>query len=92
MPGVQIALPALLFSITQEKNDIWISLMALKPKKKLFALCVESIDSEDLEKRKIYQVVFDSDTADKGNLRAVDESDEDYLCPESYFILVELPA
>jgi len=65
--------------------------MAQKSKKKLFALCVENKDCEDLEKRKIYQVIFDKDAADEGYLRVIDESGEDYLYPESYFIFIELP-
>jgi hypothetical protein len=56
-----------------------------------FALCVENKDCEDLEKRKIYQVIPDENAASEGFLRVIDESGEDYLYPESYFILVQLP-
>ena len=56
-----------------------------------FALCVENKDSEDLEKRKIYQLIPDEDASREGYLRAIDESGEDYLYPQSYFILVQLP-
>ena len=56
-----------------------------------FALCVENKDCEDLEKRKIYQVIPDEDAAREGYLRVIDESGEDYLYPQSYFILVQLP-
>jgi hypothetical protein len=55
------------------------------------ALCVENKDCEDLEKRKIYQVIPDEDAAREGYLRVIDESSEDYLYPQSYFILVQLP-
>lgn len=65
--------------------------MAHKTKKTLFALCVENKDCEDLETRKIYQVILDNEAADEGYLRVIDESGEDYLYPESYFILIELP-
>jgi hypothetical protein len=65
--------------------------MAHKTKKTLFALCIENKDCEDLETRKIYQVIFDNEAADEGYLRVIDESGEDYLYPESYFILIELP-
>jgi len=44
-----------------------------------------------LEKRKIYEVLRDDVAAKEGYLRIIDESGEDYLYPESYFILVELP-
>ncbi len=57
----------------------------------LFALCVENKDCEDLEKRKIYQVLPDDEAAKEGYIRVIDESGEDYLYPESYFILVRLP-
>ena len=56
-----------------------------------FALCVENKDCEDLEKRKIYQILPDDESEKEGYLRVVDESGEDYLYPQSYFILVQLP-
>ena len=56
-----------------------------------FALCIENSECEDLEKRKIYQILPDAEAAQEGYLRVVDESKEDYLYPEAYFILVELP-
>jgi hypothetical protein len=57
----------------------------------MFALCIENKDCEDLEKRKIYQVLPDEAAAKEGYLRIVDELGEDYLYPESYFIPVQLP-
>ena len=57
----------------------------------LFVLCIENKDCDDLEKRKVYQVLPDDKAADEGYLRIVDESGEDYLYPGSYFISVELP-
>ena len=56
-----------------------------------FALCIENRDCDDLEKRKIYQILPDEEAVQEGYLRVVDESQEDYLYPASYFILVELP-
>jgi hypothetical protein len=56
-----------------------------------FALCVENKDCEDLEKRKIYQVIPDENAASEGFLRVIDESGEDYLYPQSYFVLIQLP-
>jgi hypothetical protein len=55
-----------------------------------FALCVENKDCEDLEKRKIYQVLPDEDAEKEGYLRVIDESGEDYLYPQSYFVLISL--
>ena len=57
----------------------------------LFALCIENKDCEDLERRKIYQILPDAKAKEEGYLRIIDESGEDYLYPESYFILVQLP-
>jgi hypothetical protein len=56
-----------------------------------FALCVENKDCEDLEKQKIYEVIPDEDAAKEGYFTVIDESGEDYLYPQSYFILVQLP-
>ncbi len=57
----------------------------------LFALCIENKECEDLERRKIYKVLPDDEAAKEGYLRIIDESGEDYLYPQSYFILLELP-
>jgi len=65
--------------------------MTKKSKKQSYALCIENRECEDLEKRKIYAVLPDNKAAKEGYLRIIDESGEDYLYPESYFILVELP-
>jgi hypothetical protein len=56
-----------------------------------FALCIENKDCEDLEKRKIYQVLPDEEAEKEGYIRLIDESGEDYLYPQSYFIIVQLP-
>ena len=65
--------------------------MAKESKEQLFALCIENKECEDLEKCKIYRVLPDDGAAKEEYLRIVDESGEDYLYPESYFILIELP-
>ena len=57
-----------------------------------FALCVRAGDSEDLEARKIYEVLPDPKAANEGYLRIVDESGEDYLYPAEYFAFIKLPA
>jgi len=56
-----------------------------------FAICLDNKDCDDLEKRKIYLIITDEEAEKEGYLRVVDESGEDYLYPESYFVLVELP-
>jgi hypothetical protein len=72
-------------------KDYWTKIMAKESKETSFALCIENKECEDLEKRKIYTVLPDNKAAKEGYLRVVDESGEDYLYPQSYFILVELP-
>ena len=56
-----------------------------------FALCIENNDCEDLEKRKIYEMLPDEEADKEGYIRVIDESGEDYLYPQSYFIVVQLP-
>ncbi|MBW1738582.1 MAG: hypothetical protein JRJ69_13785 [Deltaproteobacteria bacterium] len=57
-------------------------------KQYLFVLYLENKDCDDLEKRKIYPILPDDDAKKEGYLRVIDESDEDYLYPESYFVLI----
>jgi hypothetical protein len=57
---------------------------------KRFVVCVHDEDCEDLEIRKIYQVLPDETAAEDGYIRVVDESGEDYLYPADYFLPIEL--
>ena len=54
-------------------------------------LCIENRHCEDLERRKVYQVLPDDEALKEGYLRVIDESGEDYLYPESYFVPLQLP-
>ncbi len=65
--------------------------MGQNNEKRTFMLCIENRDCEDLERRKIYQVLPDDEASREGYVRVIDESGEDYLYPESYFILLQLP-
>ena len=65
--------------------------MGQNNKRQVFVLCIDNKDCEDLEKRKIYQILPDDKAAKEGYLRVIDESGDDYLYPESYFILIKLP-
>jgi len=56
-----------------------------------FVLCIENNDCDDLEKRKIYLMLPDELAEKEGYIRVIDESGEDYLYPQSYFIVVQLP-
>jgi hypothetical protein len=44
-----------------------------------------------LELRKIYQIIPDKVAAGLHQVRVIDESGEDYLYPEDYFVPVQLP-
>jgi len=61
-------------------------------KREQFVLCIKNSDAEDLELRKLYQVLPDRKASQDGYLRVIDESGEDYLYPESYFVAITLPA
>jgi hypothetical protein len=65
--------------------------MTMERKERKFALCIRNEECDDLELHKVYQIVPDEHAAKDGYLRIVDESGEDYLYPESYFVLVKLP-
>lgn len=56
-----------------------------------FVICIEDRDCEDLEKGKVYRLLSDEAAGREGYLRIIDESTEDYLYPESYFVLLDLP-
>ncbi len=66
--------------------------MAKSPPRKKFLLCISCKDCEDLEKGKVYPVLPDGKAKRDGYVRVVDESGEDYLYPESYFVTIDLPA
>lgn len=57
-----------------------------------FALCVEDGGMEDLEARKVYQVLPDREANREGYVRVIDESGEDYIYPSDLFVAVKLPA
>ncbi|RKZ73200.1 MAG: hypothetical protein DRR19_31230 [Candidatus Parabeggiatoa sp. nov. 1] len=56
-----------------------------------FAIGTRNDDCEDLEPLKIYQTLPDDSAAKEDYIRVIDESGEDYLYPESYFITINLP-
>jgi hypothetical protein len=56
-----------------------------------FAICVENSEyPASLELHKVYRVVPDAEAEKDGDLRVIDESGEDYLYPEAYFVVVDL--
>jgi hypothetical protein len=57
-----------------------------------FVICVKNRSRPaSLELRKVYRVLPDEAALELGQIRVIDESGEDYLYPQSYFVLVDLP-
>ena len=57
----------------------------------LFAVCIDDRDyPASLEHRKIYRVIPDLAAARRRQIRIVDESGEDYLYPEFFFVPIHL--
>ena len=55
-------------------------------------VCVANTGYEiDLEPRKLYERVFDEAAQQKGLVRIIDDSGEDYLFPVGLFAEIELP-
>jgi len=44
-----------------------------------------------LEVRKVYESIPDGEAAARHYVRIIDESGEDYLYPDSYFVPIEVP-
>jgi hypothetical protein len=59
---------------------------------KRFAICVRNDGcGGTLDLRKVYRVFEDAASEEKGFVRVVDESGEDYLYPSDYFVPIEVP-
>ena len=56
-----------------------------------FVLCVRNEGCDDLELRKMYQVLPDASATEEGYTRVIDESGEDYLYPAAFFLPIALP-
>lgn len=57
-----------------------------------FAVCIDNEGyPASLELRKIYQAVADEKAAKHNLVRVIDESGEDYLYPQRFFVPIELP-
>jgi hypothetical protein len=66
--------------------------MAKKNTPPQFVLCIKNDQyPASLEVRKVYRLIPDEAAAAKAFLRVVDESGDDYLYPENYFVAIELP-
>ena len=55
-------------------------------------ICIKNEDyPASLEKRKIYEAIRDPAAEKHGQIRVIDESGEDYLYPQEYFVPASLP-
>lgn len=59
---------------------------------KKFVICINNKGYEvSLERGKVYKVLDDEKTSKHNLTRVVDESGEDYLFPNEYFVSTKLP-
>lgn len=64
----------------------------MKQPSKRFALCIDNTDyAASLIVNKVYAILPDPGAAHDDLVRIVDESGEDYLYPNRYFVLVDFP-
>ncbi len=57
-----------------------------------YALCIKNRGyPAALDLRKVYRVLPDPTAEKRGLVRVVDESGEDYLYPEGFFVPIEVP-
>lgn len=57
-----------------------------------FVVCIRNEGNEaSLELRKIYEVLADATAESHAMIRVIDEENEDYLYPASWFLPIELP-
>lgn len=64
----------------------------MKTREHRFVICVRNDrNPASLELRKIYETISDEKASKHGLVRVIDESSEDYLYPEDYFIAVKWP-
>ena len=66
--------------------------MAARSNTRLYVLCVRNSGfAASLEVRKVYRLRPDRDALNHGLLRVIDDSGEDYLYPERFFVPIEVP-
>ena len=67
--------------------------MSNQSKVSSYVLCINDGGyPESLEVRKVYAVLRDDRAAANQYIRVIDETGEDYLYPEKYFVPIQLPA
>ena len=64
----------------------------MKGVERRFVICVRNETyAASLEVRKVYRLLKDKQASRHRQVRVIDESGEDYLYPEEYFIPIKLP-
>lgn len=57
-----------------------------------FVICINNEGYEaSLERWKVYRVMEDEQAAALNHIRVIDESGEDYVYPNDYFMAIDLP-
>ena len=60
---------------------------------KHFAICIATGEyGGTLQLCKLYEVLADAEAAKRWHVRIIDESGEDYLYPQAWFVPVDVPA
>jgi hypothetical protein len=65
--------------------------MATVTCEKVFVVCIDDRDVEDLSRGMVYRVIPDEGALAKGFLRVVDDSGDDYLYPDARFVSIDVP-
>jgi len=66
--------------------------MKTRNSSKRYVVCVNNAGyPASLEVRKIYRCLTDATASRHGLVRVIDESGDDYLYPERFFVPIELP-
>lgn len=61
-------------------------------RRRRFVVCINAVGNDDLQTRRIYEVLPDALGARSKMLRVIDDSGDDYLYPSRCFLPVPLPA
>lgn len=70
----------------------WVLVTLAKRGEVRFVLCVRNNGyPASLEIRKVYRLLGDEQASRLRQVRVIDESGEDYLYPEEYFVPIKLP-
>ena len=66
--------------------------MTMTHRKPRYLICVKNEGYEaSLERRKVYKALPNVKAESHGLVRVIDESGEDYLYPEEFFVPIDLP-